>query len=72
MCSIYTVDIFTDIRRHTKDLPCRKEDGLEICKYKIHNTTVYFCFTRSFALANAEKCGIDGLKPSDFDLPCLV
>ena len=67
-----TVDIFTDIRRHTKDLPCRKEDGLEICRVKMQKTTREFCVTRAYALANAKRCGISSLKPSDFDVPCLM
>ena len=66
------MNILIEVRRHTKDLPCRKEDGLQVCRIKIENITVEFCVTRSFASANAEICGISGLKPSDFDLPCLV
>ena len=69
MTAFCTVDINTDVRNHTKNLPRTKEDGLEICR--IQDINIERCFTRSYASKHAKVCGIDGLKPSDFVLPCF-
>ena len=61
-----TVGIYTRVRKHTKDLPSRKEDGLEIIS--IQDTNAEICVTRSFV----SRIEIGGLKPKDFDAPCLV
>ena len=67
-----SVEIFTGARKHTKDLPCRKEDGLQICRIKTQSTTLELCVTRAFASFNEKRCGYHSLNPSDFDVPCLM
>ena len=61
-----TVGIYTRVRKHTKDLTCRKEDRLEIIR--MQDTNAEICVTRSLA----SRTEIGGLKPSEFDVLCLV